>query len=218
MNLETIEIETNPNPTASIIWLHGLGASGDDFVPVIPELRLPEEMGIRFIFPHAPKLPVTINGGMVMPAWYDILEMSIDRKVDQTQLEESAEAVMTLVEKEVARGVASERIILAGFSQGGAVVYQAALSSSLKLAGVMALSTYFATSETIQLDPSNVNLSVAIFHGVHDPVVPEQLGQRARDQLTELGYPVQYKTYPMDHSVCMEEIMDISSWIQSRFS
>jgi len=150
-----------------------------------------------------------------MPAWYDILEMSIERKVDQAQLEDSAKAIMELVHQEIQRGIASERIILAGFSQGGAVVYQAALSSPLKFAGVMALSTYFATYESIQYHPNNARLPVAIFHCAQDPVVPEQFGQFAKEHLSGLGYPVQYKTYAMDHSVCMDEIMDISSWIQA---
>lgn len=216
--LQTIDIETGDSPDAAVIWLHGLGASGDDFVPVIPELCLPAELRIRFVFPHAPQRPVTINGGMRMPAWYDILEMNIDRKVDQQQLEASADAVGDLIDREIARGIVSERIILAGFSQGGAVAYQLALSSHLKLAGIMALSTYFATTESIQLSSENASIPIIIFHGSQDPVVPELLGRQAYDQLSGLGYAAEYKTYPMDHSVCMEEIGDISQWIQDRLS
>lgn len=215
-SLEVIEIETGKQPDAAIIWLHGLGASGDDFVPVVPELHLPESLNVRFVFPHAPRLPVTINGGMVMPAWYDILEMSINRQVDREQLERSAESVAMLVEKQIERGISSERIILAGFSQGGAVVYQLALSSGHKLGGLMALSTYFATEDTIELSEANSTIPIAIYHGVYDPVVPEQLGQAARDKLKSLGYQPEYKTYPMDHSVCIAEITDISEWIQQR--
>ena len=212
--LKTIEVETGSSPDASVIWLHGLGASGDDFVPVIPELKLPDGYQIRFIFPFAPKMPVTVNGGMVMPAWYDILAMSIDRKVDRAQLEHSAELIDKIVEREISRGIASERMILAGFSQGGAVAYQLALSSRKKLGGLMALSSYFATQESICLSPENRQLPIAVFHGGQDPVVPETLARQAVRQLRGLEYDVQYKTYPMDHSVCLAEIHDISIWLQ----
>ena len=214
--LQLIELETGDSPDAAIIWLHGLGASGDDFVPIVPELKLPESLRVRFLFPHAPRLPVTINGGMVMPAWYDILEMSINRQVDREQLERSAELVAQIVDQEIARGIKPERIILAGFSQGGAVAYQLALSSQRKLGGLMALSTYFATQETIELSDENAQLPILIQHGVYDPVVPEQLGQMARDTLLSKDYSVDYKTYPMDHSVCPAQILDISQWIQQR--
>ena len=212
--LRTIEIETGDNPDAAIIWLHGLGASGDDFVPVVPELKLPPELKIRFVFPFAPRLPVTINGGMVMPAWYDILETRIDRKVDTEQLEASTQRVDRLVDREVARGIDSSRIVLAGFSQGGAVVYQLALSSKRRFAGLMTLSTYFATQDSIEFSAENAGLPVAVFHGSYDPVVPESLGRSAVERLSGMGYAVEYKTYPMDHSVCMEEIGDISAWLQ----
>ena len=214
--LKAIELETGPDPDAAVIWLHGLGAGGDDFVPMVPELQLPAEYRIRFIFPFAPQIPVTINGGMVMPAWYDILEMSIDRKVDREQLEASAAMINRFVDREVDRGIPSTRIILAGFSQGGAVAYQLALSSNRKFAGLMALSTYFATKESITLSSENADLPIAVFHGSHDPVVPEVLAQQAVAKLKGLGYKVQYKTYPMDHSVCLEQILDISSWLQAR--
>lgn len=218
--LKTIEIETQGctkgEPNAAVIWLHGLGASGDDFVPVVPELKLSSEFKIRFIFPFAPQIPVTINGGMVMPAWYDILEMSIDRKVDREQLEASAAMIDQLVEQEISRGIDSSRIILAGFSQGGAVAYQLALSSRRKFGGLMALSTYFATKDSIELSSESAGLPVAIFHGSRDPVVPEALGRHAAELLKGKNYPVQYKTYPMDHSVCLEEIRDISEWLQEQ--
>jgi len=212
--LEYIEIETGSQPDAAVIWLHGLGASGDDFVPIVPELDLPADPGIRFIFPHAPMLPVTVNDGMVMPAWYDILEMSIERKVDQTQLEYSARAVLDLVEAQIAKGIASERIILAGFSQGGAVAYEAGLSCPHKLAGLMALSTYFATQDSIQLNPANSKLSIAVYHGIYDPVVPEALGQQACAKLRQLGYSPEYWTYPMEHAVCPAQILEMSEYIQ----
>lgn len=214
MELECIEIETGSQPDSAVIWLHGLGASGNDFVPVIPELDLPADMRIRFIFPHAPMLPVTINGGMVMPAWYDILEMSIERKVDQVQLERSAAAILSLVEAQIAKGISAERIILAGFSQGGAVVYEAGLSCPHRLAGLMALSTYFATQETVSLSPANARVPIAIYHGIYDPVVPESLGRQACEKLRDLGYSPDYKTYPMAHSVCPAQILEISQYIQ----
>lgn len=214
LTLKYIEIETNKRPDASVIWLHGLGASGDDFVPLVPELGLPSDTGIRFIFPHAPMLPVTINGGMVMPAWYDILEMSIERQVDRAQLEQSARAVLKLVDAEIARGIRSERIILAGFSQGGAVAYEAGLSCPHKLGGLMALSTYFATQDTVQINPANADLPIAVYHGIYDPVVPESLGQQACAKLRELGYSPEYWTYPMEHNVCPAQILEMSEWIQ----
>jgi len=216
--LKTIEIETGEHPDAAVIWMHGLGASGHDFVPVVPELQLPTNLKIRFIFPFAPQMSVTVNGGMVMPAWYDILEMSIDRNVDEEQLKNSADLIDRLVDQEVARGITSERIILAGFSQGGAVGYQLALSSERRLGGLMALSTYFATKDNIEFSSVNAGLPIAIFHGSHDPVVPESIGQQAVEKLQSMNYKVQYKTYPMDHSVCMEEINDISAWLQEQLA
>lgn len=214
--LDTFEIETRENPSASIIWLHGLGSNGYDFEPIIPELRLPKSLGIRFIFPHAPKRVITINGGLRMPAWYDIYAHDIDRKVDVKQLVASANDVGLLVEREIARGVKSERIIIAGFSQGGAVGYQLALSYPKKLGGLIALSTYFATKNTIEYADTNQTLPIHIGHGTADSIVPEILGQQAQLLLKEKNYKVDYHTYPMDHSVCMEQIADISRWIQIR--
>ncbi|MAA66606.1 MAG: carboxylesterase [Alteromonadaceae bacterium] len=211
--LQTIEIETRPSPNASVIWLHGLGASGHDFEPVVPELRLPADAAVRFVFPHAPELPVTINGGMRMPAWYDIKAMDIARTVDEAQLMRSADAVGELIEQEIARGVPSERIIVAGFSQGGAVAYQVGLAYSKRLAGILGLSTYFATAKTIQVTECNREIPIRIYHGTHDPVVPESLGRLSLQTLTDMGYEASYKTYPMDHSVCLEEILDIGQFI-----
>ena len=147
--LPHIEQETRPNPDAAVIWLHGLGADGYDFAPIVPELNLPPELGIRFLFPHAPSIPVTVNNGYVMPAWFDILVMDIDRKVDATQLLVSAEAINCFIDHELDRGIDSRRIILAGFSQGGAVAYQVSLSHPKPLGGLIAMSTYFATSDSI---------------------------------------------------------------------
>lgn len=214
--LDYIEVETQANPSASVIWLHGLGASGHDFEPVVPELTLPA--GVRFIFPHAPNRAVTINGGMVMPAWYDILSMNIDRVIDTEQIMESAEDICELIEQEVQRGIPSERIFIAGFSQGGAVAYEVALSHPKPLGGLIALSTYFATKETVALHEANRKLPVFIGHGKHDDIVAELLGQRAEQDLNALGYQPSYYTYPIPHSVCMEEITDISTWLSQQLT
>jgi len=213
-DLKYIEIETNPNPTASVIWLHGLGASGHDFEPVVPELGLPEDAAVRFIFPHAPNLPVTINGGMRMPAWYDIKAMDIDRVVDKEQLMESSDAVARLVDQEIERGVNSGNIVIAGFSQGGAVAYELGLSYPKRLAGILALSTYFTTAKTVTLSEANREIPIKVYHGTFDPMVPESLGRLSVDQLKELGYAPSYQTYPMEHSVCLEEIQDIGQFLR----
>ena len=214
--LPAIEMETQAQPDAAVIWLHGLGADGNDFAPIVPELALSEEFKIRFVFPHAPQIPVTVNGGYVMPAWYDILEMEIDRRVDVEQLMISAEAISALIERELERGISSQRILLAGFSQGGAVAYQVALSYPKPLGGLLAMSTYFATGDNIVPDSANENLSIEIHHGLYDPVIPEKLGRKAVQRLEELGYKPGYKTYPMEHAVCPEQLRDISQWIRSR--
>nr|WP_111496202.1 alpha/beta fold hydrolase [Marinobacter bohaiensis] len=211
--LKTIELETQSNPDAAVIWLHGLGASGHDFEPVVPELRLPENARIRFIFPHAPNLPVTINGGMSMPAWYDIMAMDIERTVDEKQLRQSAEAIVELIEQEKDRGIDSQRIIVAGFSQGGAVAYEVGLTYAERLGGILALSTYFATASSIQPSEANRATPIRIYHGTHDPMVPESLGRKSYETLQAMGYGASYETYPMDHSVCLEEILDIGQFI-----
>ncbi len=214
--LSCIEVVTGKQPNASVIWLHGLGANGHDFEAIVPELQLADNLSIRFIFPNAPSIPVTVNGGVTMPAWYDILDMSIARKVDTQQLTQSAEAVIALVEREISRGISSERIILAGFSQGGAVVYQAGLSSHYKLGGLLAMSTYLATEETLVRHDNNAQLPICIMHGKQDPVVPEILGKSAYAYCNEHGYKSQYKTYNMPHSVCAAQISDISNWLNAR--
>lgn len=212
--LPAIEYETRPTPDASVIWLHGLGADGNDFAPIVPELQLPDSLAVRFIFPHAPSIPVTVNGGFVMPAWYDILEMQIDRKVDTAQLMESAAKIDDFISTEIKRGINSKRIIIAGFSQGGAVAYQVTLSNRKRLGGLLVMSTYFATVDSIKLSDENKAIPVKIQHGIHDPVVPESLGQKATTQLVKLGYSVNYQNYPMEHAVCPQQILDISSWLQ----
>ncbi|PCI27596.1 MAG: carboxylesterase [SAR324 cluster bacterium] len=212
LNCETVE--TKSTVDAAVIWLHGLGASGHDFVPIVPQLQLPENLGIRFIFPHAPSIPVTINNGMVMPAWYDILSTDMKREIDTVQIMASSDAVTALIEREISKGISSKRIVLAGFSQGGAVAYQTALCYNKPLAGLMAMSTYFATQESIV--PSNVNKSIPIhiFHGKYDPVVPEIMGKNAIEILKLLGHDLEYKSYPMEHEVHPQEIQDISEWLQ----
>lgn len=212
--LPHIELEPELPADATVIWLHGLGANGHDFEPVVPELNLPENAGIRFIFPHAPSIPVTINGGYVMPAWYDILEMDFQGRVDEQGIVKSADAVQTFINREIERGIASERIIIAGFSQGGAVGYQAALTCNKPLAGLLALSTYFGTWQSIKPDPANKSLPIKICHGIYDSVVPEFLGQESHRKLESMGYQTEYKNYPMDHHVCAEELKDIADWFK----
>lgn len=211
--LPCVEMVTREPVNAAVIWLHGLGADGNDFAPIVPHLAQPEGINIRFVFPHAPQLAVTINNGMRMPAWYDILEMSLDRKVDVAQLRQSADAVIALIEREIERGVPAERIVLAGFSQGGAVAYEAALSYGKRLAGVMCLSTYLATRESVELDKAQQHTPFLIQHGLMDPIVPASLGEQARDWLTEKGYAVRYDSYPMQHQVCPEQISVIRDWL-----
>ncbi|MAZ06822.1 alpha/beta fold hydrolase [Marinobacter sp. SS8-8] len=213
-DLQYIELETRKNPTAAVIWLHGLGASGHDFEPVVPELGLPEDAAVRFIFPHAPNLPVTINGGMTMPAWYDIRAMDIDRVVDTEQLMASARAVGKLVQREIEKGIPAHRIIIAGFSQGGAVAYELGLSYPERLGGILALSTYFATADSVQRSEANANVPISVYHGTFDPMVPESLGVRSVETLKNMGYSPTYQTFPMEHSVCLEEVLDIGRFIR----
>jgi phospholipase/carboxylesterase len=215
--LPAIEMESpgGVEVNASVIWLHGLGADGGDFAPMVPQLDLPGHFGIRFIFPHAPSIPVSINNGYVMPAWYDIKQMDTDRHVDAEQLRQSARWVHQLIDREVERGVDSRRIIIAGFSQGGAVSYEAALTYPLALAGIMALSSYFASADSIEIDSVQNQLPIMICHGSLDPVLPESLGRKGLETLESLGFTPQYHSYPMEHAVCPQEIVDIAAWIGS---
>jgi len=211
--LSCLEIEPKTTATASVIWLHGLGANGHDFEPIVPQLNLPSSLAVRFIFPHAPEIPVTVNNGIVMPAWYDIYEMAMNAKVDTNGIHSSAVAIKHLIEREIRRGVSSEYIALIGFSQGGAVVYECGLSSSYPLAGILALSSYFATYDTIILHRTNRNTPVTIHHGLHDVVIPELLARDSEIKIRHLGNPVEYKSYDMEHSICAEQIDDISAWL-----
>jgi phospholipase/carboxylesterase len=212
--LPCVEVESATPATATVIWLHGLGADGHDFEPIVPELKLPAELAVRFIFPHAPSIPVTINNGDVMPAWYDILSIDFEREVDEEQLLASAADVQALIDREIERGIDSTRIVIAGFSQGGAVGYQAALSYKKPLAGLLAMSTYFATVNIIDVYPANEQLPIEIHHGSNDSVVPEQLAINSLEYLKMIGFKPNYTSYPMDHSVCLEQINNVSEWLQ----
>lgn len=211
--LDCVEVEPKEKADSAVIWLHGLGANGHDFEPIIPQLKLPDNAAIRFVFPHAPAMPVTVNHGLVMPAWYDTVEIAIDAVVDVSGIHRSSVAIEGLIEREIKRGVKSENIVLIGFSQGGAVVYECGLSYSRPLAGILALSSYFATHETVSPNKANGNTPVAIHHGLHDHVIPELLGRDAEMTIRHFGNPVEYKSYDMEHSVCAEQIDDISDWL-----
>ena len=217
--LPAIEIETASPPRAAVIWLHGLGADGSDFEPVVPELGLDGLPGIRFIFPHAPAIPVTCNGGYVMPAWYDIISLEPhSRTVDAAGILRSRDAVRALIARENQRGIPCENIFLAGFSQGGAVAYATALTHPGRLAGLIALSTYLPVTDLVRAEAGAANRDLPIFaaHGSMDDVVAPALGRAARDFLAAEGYRPVWHEYPMPHSVCLEEIRDIGAWLRAR--
>ena len=213
--LESIEIETAESPGASVIWMHGLGADGHDFVDVVPELGLPARPGVRFVFPHAPMRPVTINGGYVMRAWYDIRDDGGVRREDAAGVRASQKAIEALIAREKERGVPAAAIVLAGFSQGGAMALHTALRHPERLAGVMALSCSLPLAEALAAEAAPANRDVPIFmaHGTHDPMIPMARALRARETLAGLGYRLEWHEYPMPHSVCLEEIRDISAWL-----
>ena len=212
--LETIEIETRPKPSHSVIWLHGLGADGNDFVPIVQQLKLPK-LGIRFVFPHAPMRPVTINGGFVMRAWYDIVAQDLAQREDEAGLRHSQAAIDALIAKEAARGMPASRVVLAGFSQGGVISLQTGLRYPKALAGVMSLSAYLPLASTVakERNAANQNTPIFIGHGMADNVVPLKSGTVARDQLIKFGYDVDWHQYPMAHSVCPQELDDIGAWL-----
>ncbi|MCW9051902.1 MAG: dienelactone hydrolase family protein [Motiliproteus sp.] len=218
--LPCIELEPEKSAVASVIWLHGLGADGNDFVPVVPELQLPEDLAVRFIFPHAPVRPVTINGGMPMRAWYDILSMGNSREIEDQHLYDAQQQIDALIERELERGVASENIILIGFSQGGAVAYQTALRYGQRLAGLACLSTYRISPERSEnrCQPWNRELPVFVAHGEWDPVVPVGLGREGYESLSSDGIQAEWHSYPMEHEVCLEEIRTLGAWLAARLS
>jgi phospholipase/carboxylesterase len=205
---------------ASVIWLHGLGADGHDFVPIVPELNLPANPAVRFIFPHAPVRPVTINNGMRMRAWYDIKVLSAAGPEDEAGIRASAALLAQYVEREREAGIAANRIVVAGFSQGGAIALHAGLRYPERLAGILALSTYLPLRATFTAEaaPANRELPILMCHGRFDPMLPMQLGLVSRDFLRSAGYTVEWKEYPMQHQVCVDEIHDIAGWLAARFA
>jgi phospholipase/carboxylesterase len=213
--LPRIEIESAPHPTAAVIWLHGLGADGNDFAGLVPELDLSACPPIRFVFPHAPTLPVTLNGGYVMPAWYDIYGPDLVGRQDAAGIQTSARAIDALINHELSRGIPAQNIVLAGFSQGCAMALHTGLRYAQPLAGIMALSGYLPLADTLAAEraPANANTPIFMAHGSMDPVVVPARGEASRDLLTQLGYPVQWRSYPMPHSVHPAEIADISVFL-----
>src|SRR5437762_6076004 len=213
--LPAIEVETAPNPDASVIWLHGLGADGNDFVPIVPELGLPATLRVRFVFPHAPVRDVTINNGMRMRAWYDISAADFTNRADLAGVRQSASAIEAWIARERERGIASERIVLAGFSQGGAIALYAGVRHGEPLAGIMALSTYLIAPEALADDASAANRKVSIFmaHGTADPVVRFAWGESSKRLLEAQGYAIEWHNYRMEHSVCLEEVHAIGAWL-----
>ena len=213
--LETVEFETGAAPRAAVIWMHGLGADGHDFAPIVPELALPSSLSIRFVFPHAPMRPVTINRGWVMRAWYDVYDDGGERREDVTGVRESQASITGLIERERTRGIDAGRIVLAGFSQGGAMALHTALRHGERLAGIMALSCFLPQPATLAAEATPANRDVPIFmaHGAGDAVIPPERARRSRDALTGAGYVVEWREYQMAHAVCPEEIGDISAWL-----
>lgn len=214
MTLSSIKLETAPNPTVSVIWMHGLGADGDDFVPIVKELDLRNCPPIRFVFPNAPRIPVTINGGYVMPAWYDIRATDTPDREDETGIRASQKAIEELIQIEQAAG--AQKIILAGFSQGCAMALQVGLRQSTKLAGLLCLSGYLPLPHTVLEEHQVANLNMPIFlaHGTADSVVPLQRAEQSRDLLIRLGYDVRWHEYPMEHTVSILEIEEIGAWLR----
>ena len=220
--LPCVEIEPKRRATHAIVWLHGLGADGNDFVPIVPHL-LPEQgdgstPAVRFVFPHAPRIPVAVNMGMVMPAWYDIGGPDLRTGQDEAGIRRSAAQVRALVEREMERGIPSRNIVIAGFSQGGAVAAYTALRYEKPLAGAIALSTYLVLGETLEAEISSANRGLAVFqaHGAMDPMVLFKRGEELKKKLVDVGCDVTWRTYPMQHEVCMEEIGDVGEWLRGR--
>jgi phospholipase/carboxylesterase len=220
MPLQTIELETGPTARHAVIWLHGLGADGHDFEPIVPELVERSWPALRFVFPNAPTRPITINGGLPMRAWYDIAGMEIAQKQDEVGMRASIAEIELLIAREVARGVPAANIFLAGFSQGGAIVLSGGVRHAQALGGIIALSTYLPLAEKTAAEASAANRAIPIFmgHGTTDPIVPYRLGEVSRNALQELGYVVAWHAYPMAHQVCMEEILALRAWLGSRLT
>ena len=214
--LDTIEIGTAPNPEAAVIWMHGLGADGHDFEPIVPELGLPARPAIRFVFPHAPLRPVTINQGEVMRAWYDVRALAGVRREDEAGVRQSARQIEALIAREQQRGVAPGRLVLAGFSQGGAMALHVGLRHPDRLAGILALSCYLPLGGALagEMSPANRDVPIWWAHGEHDPMIPLAMAAQSREQVAALGYRVEWHRYPMPHAVCAEEIAGIGRWLR----
>jgi phospholipase/carboxylesterase len=221
---ETVEVESDASPEGSVIWLHGLGADGHDFEAIVPELGLSRKLSLRFVFPHAPMRPVTINGGMTMRAWYDILTLERGGPQDEAGIRESGRLLEMLIEREHQRDIPHDKIVLAGFSQGGAIALHTALRYPHRLAGLMALSTWLPLQDSFETEvvgntqAQSQELPVFMAHGSFDPMLPMALGQQSRETLEEAGYTVEWHDYPMAHAVCAEEIAAIRNWLLSVFS
>jgi phospholipase/carboxylesterase len=214
--LESIEIETAPNPDAAVVWMHGLGADGHDFEPIVPELGLPATVRVRFVFPHAPLRPVTINQGHVMRAWYDVRALAGVRREDEAGVRQSARQIEALLARERQRGIVPRRLVLAGFSQGGAMALHVGLRDADRLAGILALSCYLPLAGTLDTEASPANRDVPIFwaHGLHDPMLPLAMAEQGREQLAALGYRIEWHQYPIPHSVSADEIADVARWLE----
>ena len=217
--IQHLELTTGAEPKGTIIWMHGLGADCWDFVSIVKELGLPADLPLRFIFPQAPSRPITINNGQVMPGWYDISMAELQRKPDEAGVRQSQAAIVELIAREVGRGIAADKIILAGFSQGGAIALQTGLRYREALGGIMALSTYLTLDDSLAAEATIANANIPIFmaHGTEDQLIPLALAQSSRTKMAAQGYKIEWREYPMPHSVCMEEIEEIGVWILARF-
>lgn len=214
-----IELVTGAEPKGTVIWMHGLGADCWDFVSIVKELGLPEDLPLRFIFPQAPTRPITINNGQAMPGWYDISMAELQRKPDEAGVRQSQAFIDQLIAREIGRGIAADKIILAGFSQGGAIALQTGLRYRESLGGIMALSTYLTLDDSLAAEATiaNANIPILMVHGTQDPVIPLSLAVASRTKMEARGYKITWREYPMQHSLCMEEVEDIGEWIQARF-
>ena len=217
--LDAVEINPAQTPQACLIWLHGLGADGHDFEPLIPELRLVDEFAVRVVLPHAPHRPVTINGGMLMRAWYDVLSLEFGQAEDRSGIEESEQQLLALIAREVENGIPAKRVVLAGFSQGGAMALHTGLRYPQPFAGILALSCYLPLAELLDRESCETSRAVPIMmaHGISDPLIPLALAEQSRDRLRQRGYTVDWHTYPMPHAVYPQEIRDIRLWLETRF-
>ncbi len=216
--LDAVIVEPTAAHSHSVIWMHGLGASGHDFEPAVPALGLPRALGVRFVFPHAPVQPVTVNGGMRMPSWYDIKVLDLKDRQDFDGIHESAGLIRALITAEMESGIPANRIVLAGFSQGGAMALHVGLRYEQSLAGILALSTYLPLENTVadEASEANRNTPIMVCHGTHDPVIPVHYGKASADKLSAMGYPVEWHEYPVDHSVSLQELVDVGNWLGAR--